>query len=76
MEHYNPKTDQPSPSKIEDFRSIAILNVDGKLFFSLVSKCLEKHMIANNKFINTSVQSDVWKKFLVAGNICLCSGEP
>ena len=26
------------------------------MFFSLISKRLEKHIIANNKFINTSVQ--------------------
>ena len=56
MEHYIPKTDQPSPSKIENFRPVALLNVEGKLSFSFISKRLEKHIIANNKLINASVQ--------------------
>ena len=54
---YIPKTDQPSFSQIEDFRSIAVLNVQEKLSCSLISKRLEKHIIANNKFINTSVHN-------------------
>ena len=62
MEHYIPKTDQPSPSKIEGFRPIAFLNVEGKLLFSLILKRLEKCIIANNKFINTSVQKGCMEK--------------
>ena len=62
MEHYIPKTDQTSPSKIEDFRPIALLNVERKLFFSLISKRLDKHIIANNKYINTSVQKECMEK--------------
>ena len=30
MQYYIHKTDQPSLSKIEDFRPIALLNVEGK----------------------------------------------
>ena len=56
VKHYIPEIDQPSPSKVKDFMPIALLNVEGKLFFSLISKRLEKHVIVNNKFINTSVQ--------------------
>ena len=62
MEHHIPKTDQPSPSKVGDFRPIGLLNVEGKLLFSLISKSLEKHIIANNKFINTSVQKGCMEK--------------
>ena len=54
--HCIPKTDQPSPSKIKDFRPSALLNIEGNLFFSFISKRLEKYIIANNKFINTSIQ--------------------
>ena len=60
----NGTLEQPSPSKIEDFRRIALLNVEGKLFFSLISKRLEKHIIANNEFINTSVQKGCMGKVL------------
>ena len=38
------------------------LNVEGKLFFSLISNRLEKHIIANNNFINTSVQKGCMEK--------------
>ena len=62
MEHYIWKADQPSPSKTEDFRPIALLNVEGKLFFSLISKRLGKRIIPNNKFINTSVQKGFMEK--------------
>ena len=62
MEHYIPKTDQPSPLNIEDLMPVALLNVEGRLFLSLISKHLEKHVIANKKFINTSVQM-VWGAF-------------
>ena len=62
MEFFIPKTKPPSPSNIKDFRPIALLNVEGKLFFSLVSKRLEQHVISNNKFINTSIQKGCMEK--------------
>ena len=40
------------PRTNSDFRPIALLNVEGKLFFSLVSKHLEAHLIHNNNFID------------------------
>ena len=55
-EIYIPKTVPPNPSLIEDFRPIALLNVEGKLFFSLLARRLEAHIIKKNKIINTSVQ--------------------
>ena len=48
--------------KLEDFRPIALLNLEGKLFFGIISKRLEKHIIANNKFINTSAQMGCMEK--------------
>ncbi|XP_057310675.1 uncharacterized protein LOC130648636 [Hydractinia symbiolongicarpus] len=55
-EVYKPKNNTPCPSNIKDFRPIALLNVKGKLFFSLISKRLESHIIKKNNFINTSIQ--------------------
>ena len=55
-EVFIPKKKPPCVSKIEDFRPITLLNVEGKLFFSLIAKRLETHIINQNKFINTSLQ--------------------
>ena len=61
-EVYIPKSNPPSPSNIKDFRPISLLNVEGKLFFSLVSKRLENHIITKNKIINTSIQKGCMEK--------------
>ena len=61
-EIYIPKNKTPDCSNIKDFRPIALLNVEGKLFFSLISKRLETHIISNNKFINTSIQKGCMEK--------------
>ncbi|XP_057296267.1 uncharacterized protein LOC130625225 [Hydractinia symbiolongicarpus] len=61
-EVYIPKNKPPSPSSIKDFRPIALLNVEGKLFFSLVSKRLENHIIQKNHFINKSIQKGCMEK--------------
>ena len=61
-EIYIPKSKSPSESNIKDFRPIALLNVEGKLLFSLISKRLEAHLIANNSFINTSIQKGCMEK--------------
>ena len=55
-EIYIPKVKPPTAHNISDFGPIALLNVEGKLFFSLVSRRLETHLISNNKIINKSVQ--------------------
>ena len=56
QEIFIPKVSSPSENKLSDFRPMAFLNVEGKLFFSLVSKRLETHLIHNNKIINNSIQ--------------------
>ena len=62
-EIYIPKSKTPSESSnIKDFRPIALLNVEGKLLFSLISKRLEAHLVANNSFINTSIQKGCMEK--------------
>ena len=61
-EIYIPKSKTPSESNIKDFRPIALLNVEGKLLFSLISKHLEAHLIENNSFINTSIQKGCMEK--------------
>ena len=61
-EIYIPKVNPPTAHNISDFHPIALLNVEGKLFFSLVSRHPEKHLINNNKFINKSVQKGCMEK--------------
>ena len=61
-EIYIPKVKPPTEHNISDFCPIALLNVEGKLFFSLVSRHLETHLISNNKFINKSVQKGCMEK--------------
>ena len=73
-EIYIPKVSSPSENKLSDFRPIVLLNIEGKLFFSLVSKHLETHLIHNKKLINNSIQKGLWKRFLVVGKICPWSG--
>ena len=62
QEMHIPKVSNPSQNELSDFRQIALLNVEGKLFFSLVSKHLETHLINNNKFINNSIQKGYMEK--------------
>ena len=62
QEIHIPKVSNPSENKLSDFRPIALLNVEGKLFVSLVSKRLETHLIHNNKFINNSIQKGCMEK--------------
>ena len=58
----------PSPSTIEDFQSIALLNLKGKLLFSLISKRIEDHILDKNNFINMLNQRDCMAKYLVVGS--------
>ena len=38
------------------------MNVEGKLFFSLVSQRFVSHIIKNNKFVNASIQKGCMEK--------------
>ena len=51
----------PKEQHIEDFRMLCLLNVEGKLFFSLISNQLTQHMV-KNKIINTSIQKGCMEK--------------
>ena len=55
-EIYIPKKDNPNELSISDFRSIALLNVEEKIFFDLIAKRLFTHIVLNNHFIDTSMQ--------------------
>ena len=41
--------------KIEQFRPISLLNVEGKIFFGVIAKRMTRFMI-NNGYVNTSIQ--------------------
>ena len=52
-----PKVDDPKEDQINtDFRQISLTNVEGKLFWSLVSEKLYKYLVFDNKIIDTSCQ--------------------
>ena len=51
-----PKVDKPEISNIKDYRQIALLNVEGKIFWSLVSNRLYKYLVDDNEIIKTSIQ--------------------
>ena len=60
-----PKVSCPVASEIGDFRQIALLNVEGKLFWSLVADRLYNYLVVDNSFISSEVQKGSMKK--VAG---------
>ena len=62
MKQFIPKTKTPCPSNITDFCPLLLLNVEGKLFFNLISKGLVNCKITNNNLINTSVQKGCMNK--------------
>ena len=51
-----PKVDVPNSMAIEDFRQIALMNVEGKLWWSMISDGLYKYLVTDNGFIDTKVQ--------------------
>ena len=62
QEIHVPKVSSPSENKLSDFCPVALLNVEGKPFFSLLSKSLETHLIHNNKFMNNSLKKGCMDK--------------
>ena len=57
-----PKTNTPDKSRLTDFRQIALGNVEGKLFWSLVSDRVYDHLVVNNSIIDTRCQKGSIKK--------------
>ena len=51
-----PKVDKANEKDIHDFRQIALMNVEGKLFWSLVSDRLYVYLLEDNKYIKTNAQ--------------------
>jgi len=51
-----PKVDAPDSSSVGDFRQIALLNVEGKLFWSLVADRLYNYLVVNNGFVSPEIQ--------------------
>ena len=64
-----PKSKAPSKNSISDFLPIALLNTEGKLFFSLISKRLESHQ--SNKIMNLSG----YCKHLSISLVCIEKGQ-
>ena len=60
-EVYIPKSGSPDPNNVKDLRPISLLNVEGNLSFSILSKRLEKH-IYNNKLTKSSIQKGCMEK--------------
>ena len=60
-----PKVTTPASNEVGDYRQIALLNVEGKLFWSLISERLYHYLGTNNRFVSPYVQKGSMKK--VAG---------
>ena len=56
-----PKVPNPSGTDLKEYRELALGNVEGKLFFSLVSNRLTRHIVDKYKCVNTSVQKGCMK---------------
>ena len=51
-----PKVDKVNEKAIHDFKQIALMNVEEKLFRSLVSDSLYGYLVEDNKYIKTNAQ--------------------
>ena len=57
-----PKVDKPDKTNLADFRTISLMNVESKLFWSLVSNRLYNHLVTSNNIIDTSIQKGSIRK--------------
>ena len=73
QEIYIPKVNTPSDTEPSDFLPIALLNVEGKPFCSLISKRLE---ILTTNSSTALPKKVVWQKFLVVGSPVPWFGMP
>ena len=60
-----PKVDNPVADQIGDFRQIALLNVEGKIFWSMVADRLYNYLVTQNSFVSSKIQKGSMRK--VAG---------
>ena len=51
-----PKVQIPRPSNLADYRQIALGNVEGKLFWSLIAQRFYNHLVTKNKLTDTRFQ--------------------
>ena len=51
-----PKVQIPRQSNLADYRQIALGNVEGKLFWSLIAQRFYNHLVTKNKLIDTKFQ--------------------
>ena len=63
-----PKVEKPNSKSLDDYRQIALGNVERKLFWSLKANCFYKYLVLDNPIIDTSCQkgsiqkmSGVWE---------------
>jgi len=59
---------EENASSVEKYRTISLLNVEGKLFFSLKSERILDFALANG-YIDTSIQKEVCQEFQDVWNI-------
>ena len=58
-EIYIPKSKAPSENSIPDFQPIALLTIEGKFLFSLISKWLESQLVQNNNTVQKGYMEEV-----------------
>ena len=51
-----PKVDKPTSTDINDYRQIALMNVEGKIFWALVGNRLYKYLVEDNSYIKSNAQ--------------------
>ena len=51
-----------NPESIQDFGPVALLNIEGKIFFSLLSKYLHDYIITKNRLTDLAIQKGCMAK--------------